>query len=145
MFDFYDLVLFSFLLIPIGRELNLTDGQESVLLGAALGGSGIGGIVFGHLSDAVGRKRMLMWTVCLYSLGTALTACATGPLTLCLFRLIIGLGVGGEWAVGHALLAESSPKHFRSRASAMLQAGEPVGVALAAVVGLLLTLSSAGG
>ncbi len=139
MFDFYDLVLFSFLLIPIGRELNLTDGQESVLLGAALGASGIGGIVFGYLSDVVGRKRVLMWTVCLYSLGTALTACSTGPLTLCVFRLITGLGVGGEWAVGHALLAESSPKHFRGRASALLQAGEPIGVALAAVVGLLLT------
>ena len=56
---------------------------------------------------------------------------------LLLFRLVTGLGVGGEWAVGHALLAESSPPRMRGRASALLQAGEPVGVALAAVVGLL--------
>jgi MFS family permease len=138
MFDFYDLVLFSFLLIPIGRELNLTEGQEAVLLGTALGASGIGGIVFGYVSDVVGRKRALVWTVCIYSLGTALTACATGPLTLCLFRFLTGLGVGGEWAVGHALIAESTPKHFRGRGSALLQAGEPIGVALAAIVGLLL-------
>jgi MFS family permease len=139
MFDFYDLVLFSFLLIPIGRELHLTEGQEAVLLGVALGASGIGGILFGYLSDLYGRKRALMWTVCLYSLGTALTACATGPVTLFLFRLLTGLGVGGEWAVGHALLAESTPKHLRGRGAALLQAGEPLGVALAAVVGLLLT------
>src|ERR1700712_193686 len=138
MFDFYDLVLFSFLLIPIGRELNLTETQEAVLLGTALGASGIGGIVFGYLSDGIGRKAALMWTVCIYSLGTALTACATGPLTLCLFRFLTGLGVGGEWAVGHTLISESTPKHFRGRGSALLQAGEPVGVALAAVVGLLL-------
>src|SRR3954469_13913449 len=139
MFDFYDLVLFSFLLIPIGRELKLTDGQEAVLLGTALGASGIGGILFGYVSDVVGRKRALMWTVCIYSIGTALTACAIGPLTLCLFRFLTGLGVGGEWAVGHALLAESTPKHFRGRGAALLQAGEPGGVALAALVGLLLT------
>jgi MFS family permease len=81
----------------------------------------------------------MVWTICLYSLGTALTAFATGPWTLLAFRLVTGLGVGGEWAVGHALLAESSPSHMRGRASALLQAGEPVGVALAALAGLLLT------
>jgi MFS family permease len=138
MFDFYDLVLFSFLLIPIGQELKLSEGQEAVLLGAALGASGVGGILFGYLSDLYGRKRTLMWTICLYSLGTGLTAFTTGPVTLFLFRGITGLGVGGEWAIGHALLAESSPKHFRGRGAALLQIGEPLGVALAAVIGLLV-------
>jgi len=138
MFDFYDLVLFSFLLIPIKHDLNLSESQETMLLGVALGASGIGGILFGYLSDLYGRKRAMMWTVCLFSLGTGLTAFATGPVTLFLFRLLTGLGVGGEWAVGHALLAESSPQHFRGRASALLQAGEPLGVALAAVMGLLV-------
>jgi MFS family permease len=137
MFDFYDLVLFSFLLVPIGRDLSLSDTQEAWLLGVALGASGVGGILFGYLSDIYGRKRIMTWTICLYSAGTALTAFATGPLTLLLFRLVTGLGVGGEWAVGHALLAESSPARMRGRASAFLQAGEPVGVALAAVMGLL--------
>jgi MFS family permease len=138
-FDFYDLVLFSFVLIPIGRDLHLTEGEEAVLLGVALGASGLGGILFGYLSDRFGRKRVMTWTIGLYSLGTALSAFATGPGTLLLFRLVTGLGVGGEWAVGHALLAESSPSHMRGRAAAYLQAGEPVGVGLAAVVGLLVT------
>jgi MFS family permease len=138
MFDFYDLVLFSFLLIPIGRDLQLSAAQEAVLLGAALGASGIGGLLFGYLSDRCGRKRAMMWTICLYSLGTALTAVATGPVSLLLFRLLTGLGVGGEWAVGHALLAESVPARMRGRAAALLQTGEPVGVALAAIVGLLV-------
>jgi MFS family permease len=139
MFDFYDLVLFSFLLIPVGHDLHLTQSQEAVLLGVALGGSGIGGILFGYLSDVYGRKRIMTWTILLYSLGTALTAFSTGPVSLLIFRLLTGLGVGGEWAVGHALLAESTPKQMRGRAAAMLQAGEPVGVGLAAVVGLLVT------
>lgn len=137
MFDFYDLVLFSFLLIPIGQDLGLSASQEAWLLGVALGGSGVGGILFGYLSDVYGRKKVMMWTICLYSVGTALTALATGPGTLLLFRLVTGLGVGGEWAVGHALLAESSPGRMRGRAAALLQAGEPVGVALAALMGLL--------
>jgi len=139
MFDFYDLVLFSFLLIPIGRDLGLSEPQEAVLLGVALGGSGIGGILFGYLSDLYGRKRIMTWTILLYSLGTALTALATGPISLLVFRALTGLGVGGEWAVGHAIMAESTPARMRGRASAFLQAGEPVGVALAAVVGLLVT------
>jgi len=80
-----------------------------------------------------------MWTIGVYSLGTGLTALSVGPWSLLGFRLLTGLGVGGEWAVGHALLAESSPSRMRGRAAAMLQSGEPLGVALAAVVGLLAT------
>jgi len=139
MFDFYDLVLFSFLLIPISRDLSLTSSQQAVLLGVALGGSGIGGILFGYLADLHGRKTVMMWTIGVYSLGTGLTALSVGPWSLLGFRLLTGLGVGGEWAVGHALLAESSPSRMRGRAAAMLQSGEPLGVALAAVVGLLAT------
>jgi MFS family permease len=139
MFDFYDLILFSFLLIPVGQDLRLSESQEALLLGVALGASGIGGILFGYLSDRLGRKRVMTWTIGLYSVGTALCACSVGPLSLLVFRLLTGLGVGGEWAVGHALLQEASPARMRGRASAFLQAGEPLGVGLAAVMGLLVT------
>jgi MFS family permease len=138
MFDFYDLVLFSFLLVPIGHELKMTAGQEATLLGVALGGSGIGGIIFGYLSDRFGRRHVMTWTIMVYSIGTGLTGFATGFWSILGFRLLTGLGVGGEWAVGHALLAESTPKHMRGRASALLQAGEPMGVGLAAVMGFLV-------
>jgi MFS family permease len=138
MFDFYDLVLFSFLLIPIGRDLHLASADQAVLLGVALGASGLGGILFGYLADLYGRRRVMTWTILVYSLGTALTALSTGYWSVLVFRLITGLGVGGEWAVGHALLAESSPSRMRGRAAAMLQSGEPIGVALAAVVGFML-------
>ncbi len=138
MFDFYDLVLFSFLLVPIGQELQMTPGQEATLLGVALGGSGFGGILFGYLSDRFGRRHVMTWTILVYSIGTGLTGFATGFWSILGFRLLTGLGVGGEWAVGHALLAESTPKHMRGRASALLQAGEPMGVGLAAIMGFLV-------
>jgi MFS family permease len=138
MFDFYDLVLFSFLLVPIGNDLKMTATQEATLLGVALGGSGIGGIIFGYLSDRFGRRHVMTWTILLYSIGTGLTGFATGFWSVLGFRLLTGLGVGGEWAVGHALLAESTPKSMRGRASALLQAGEPMGVGLAAIMGFLV-------
>ncbi len=138
MFDFYDLVLFSFLLTPIGRDLNLPTSDLAILLGVALGASGLGGILFGYLADLYGRRTIMTWTILVYSIGTALTACSVGFWTVLGFRLLTGLGVGGEWAVGHALLAESSPARMRGRASAALQAGEPMGVGLAAVVGFMV-------
>jgi MFS family permease len=138
LFDFYDLVLISYLLIPVGHDLALTHDQQSILLGAALGASGIGGIAGGYLSDRFGRRRVMSWTILLYSAGTLLTAASWGFTSLLVFRLLTGLGLGGEWAVGHALLAESTPRSMRGRASAMLQAGEPVGVGLAALVGLFV-------
>jgi MFS family permease len=138
-FDFYDLILISFLLIPIGKDLGLTHPEEALILAMALGASGIGGILFGYLSDRCGRKRVMTWTIGIYSLGTALCALSVGPWSLLVFRLLTGLGVGGEWAVGHALVQEASPRHMRGRAAAFLQAGEPLGVGLAAVVGLLVT------
>jgi MFS family permease len=138
-FDFYDLILISFLLIPIGKDLRLSTAEEALILGVALGASGIGGILFGYLSDRCGRKQVMTWTIGLYSLGTALCAFSTGPWSLLVFRLLTGLGVGGEWAVGHALVQEASPKHMRGRAAAFLQAGEPLGVGMAAVMGLLIT------
>ncbi len=138
MFDFYDLVLFSFLLVPIGNDLALTPGQEATLLGVVLGGSGVGGILFGYLSDRFGRRHVMTWTILVYSVGTGLTGFSTGFWSLLGFRLLTGLGVGGEWAVGHALLAESTPQAMRGRASALLQAGEPMGVGLAAIMGFLV-------
>ncbi len=138
-FDFYDLMLISFLLIPIGKDLRLSVAEEALILGVALGASGIGGILFGYLSDRHGRKQVMTWTIGLYSLGTALCALSVGPRSLLVFRLLTGLGVGGEWAVGHALVQEFSPGHMRGRAAAFLQAGEPLGVGLAAVMGLLIT------
>jgi MFS family permease len=138
LFDFYDLTLIAYVLPLLIRDFNLTGSQASWLLGIGLGASGVGGIFFGWLADRWGRKSVLMITISLYSLGTALGAFAYSVESFLFFRALAGLGVGGEWAVGHALVAESVDKSVRGRAGALLQSGEPVGVALAAAVGLLL-------
>ena len=77
MFDFYDLMLFSFLLVPIKKALALSDAQLSLLLGVSLASTAVGGLVFGWLADRFGRKHVLSATILTYSLGTFLCGIST--------------------------------------------------------------------
>ncbi|HRZ22050.1 MAG TPA: MFS transporter, partial [Bacteroidales bacterium] len=70
VFDFYDLILFTFLLIPISQEYGFSNLQMSYILGSTLAATAIGGVIFGMLSDRFGRKAVLQWTILTYSLGT---------------------------------------------------------------------------
>jgi MFS family permease len=137
-FDFYDLVLLGFIKDPVSQALHISPVAQSWLLGVALGASGVGGIVGGALADRVGKRTMLAWTVFIYSLGSLVCGLAPGVGAFVLGRAIVGLGVGGEWAIGHGMLAEAVRPERRGRWSAALQSGEPLGVAMAAVVGYLV-------
>ncbi|HXU63562.1 MAG TPA: MFS transporter, partial [Polyangia bacterium] len=137
-FDFYDLVLLGFLKDAVARDLHLSRAAESWLLGAGLGASGIGGLVAGALADRIGKRAVLSATVAVYSLGSLICGLAPSGTVFFAGRIVQGIGVGGEWAIGHGMLAEAVPPQVRGRAAAALQSGEPVGVALAAVVGYLV-------
>ncbi|MBI1850782.1 MAG: MFS transporter [Planctomycetes bacterium] len=134
IFDFYDLILYTFLVTPISKELHFTDSQTAWLIGVSLGATGIGGAAFGILADRYGRKRILQWTVVTYSVGVFLSGFAQGFWSLLFFRVLTGVGVGGEWGVGHVLLSEIMPAQQRGRAGALMQSGAPLGVALATIV-----------
>lgn len=138
VFDFYDLILIAFLIPVIEADLGVDHHFGAWMLGIGLGASGLGGILFGWLADLYGRKKILAITVVLFSLGMLATGLVQDPGQFLLARFITGLGLGGEWAVGHALIAESVPAEKRGRWSAFLQSGEPVGVGLAAVVGFMV-------
>lgn len=135
LFDFYDLMLFSFLAIPIQKALGLSEASMSLLIGASLAATAIGGISFGYIADRFGRKTVLSWTILIYSLGTFMCGFAQGALWLLAFRVITGLGVGGEWATGQTLVGETFPARMRARFAAVMQTGAPLGVALASIVG----------
>lgn len=137
-FDFYDLVLLGFIKEPVAHDLHLSHTAETWMLGVALGSSGFGGIVAGALADRYGKRTLLATTVALYSLGSLISGLAPSVGVFLFGRVIVGLGVGGEWAIGHGMLAEAVDPKLRGRASAALQAGEPVGVALAAIAGFLI-------
>jgi MFS family permease len=138
VFDFYDLVLLGFLKEAVGKDLGLSHAAESWMLGVALGASGIGGILSGALADRFGKRKLLSTTIWLYSLGSLGAGLAPSLPWFLAARAVVGLGVGGEWAIGHGMVAEAVAPHFRGRASAFLQSGEPVGVMLAAIAGFLI-------
>ncbi len=135
LFDFYDLMLFSFLAIPMKRDLGLSDTSLSILLGCSLAATAVGGIACGYLADRLGRRRVLALTIVVYSVGTFLCGMASGFWSLLVFRIVTGIGVGGEWATGHTLIGETFPAARRARFAAVMQTGAPLGIALAAVVG----------
>lgn len=135
LFDFYDLMMFSFLLIPIQKTLKLSDDRLSLLLGATLAATALGGVIFGNLADRYGRKTVLSWTILIYSIGTFCCGFAESAVWLLVFRVVTGLGVGGEWATGQTLVGETFPAKMRARFAAVMQTGAPLGIALAALVG----------
>lgn len=135
LFDFYDLMLFSFLLVPIKHDLGIADTGLSLILGASLGATALGGLLFGYLADLFGRKSVLCITILVYSIGTFFCGFTNSLIGLLIFRIITGLGVGGEWAIGQTLVGETFPANVRARFAAVMQTGAPLGIALAAVVG----------
>jgi MFS family permease len=137
MFDFYDLILYSFLLNPISRELNLTRDQHSWVMGFSLGMTAAGGVLCGVLADRFGRRPVLQGTILAYSVGTLMCAFSGSLASLLFWRSVTGLGVGGQWGSGHALIAETFPPKRRGHYGAMMQSGAPLGVGLAAVMGSL--------
>ena len=123
VFDFYDLMLLSFLLVAIKRDLGLADTELSLLLGVSLATTALGGLFFGWLADRAGRKLVLSATILTYSLGTFLCGFGVNLPMLLVFRTITGLGVGGEWATGQTMVGETFPARMRGRIAAVMRAG----------------------
>jgi MFS family permease len=135
IFDFYDLILYSFLLIPIGAEFHFSKQQLAWVYSLTLLMTGAGGILFGMLSDRFGRKPVLQWTVICYCVGTFLCGFTQSFWWLFAWRAVTGLGIGGEWGVGHTLISETFPAQKRGRFGAVMQSGAAMGVGLAAIMG----------
>lgn len=115
--------------------------KSAYIQAAFLTGWALGGAFFGRLGDRLGRSRALALTVLTYALCTGLCALAQTWWQLMAFRFLAALGIGGEWAVGAALLAETWPRAWRPWLAAVLQSGVNLGILLAAaVVGLLALL-----
>ncbi|MFL5241650.1 MAG: MFS transporter [Gemmataceae bacterium] len=101
-------------------------------------GWGTGGLIFGIMGDRLGRVKTMMLTILFYSVFTGLSAWSVGVVDFILYRFLSGLGVGGEFAVGVALLAETMPDKARSYALGSLQAFSAAGNISAALVYMLV-------
>jgi MFS family permease len=134
VFDFYDLILFSFTKRTIAAELDLDAVAVGWIEGASLAATAVGGFLFGRIADRVGRRPAMVASIVVFSLGALLTGLANGGASLLLARLVTGLGVGGEWGIGHAVVADVWRGKQRDVVHGILQAGSPVAMAAAAAV-----------
>jgi benzoate transport len=136
--DGFDLLMLGFMLPAIGADLHLGPAQAGALVTWTLIGAVAGGIGFGMLSDRFGRVRVLTWTILLFAVFTGLCALARGYADLLVYRTIAGIGLGGEFGIGMALVAEAWPAHLRARASSYVGLGWQAGVLAAALFTPLL-------
>jgi MFS family permease len=132
--DGFDLLILGFMLTAISRDLHLTQPQAASLVTATLVGAVLGGFVFGLLSDRLGRVRVLTWSIVLFAVFTGLCALAQGYWDLMIYRAIAGIGLGGEFGIGMALVAEAWPSDKRARATSYVGLGWQFGVLCAALV-----------
>jgi MFS family permease len=134
MLDAMDVLLYVFALQTLRGVFGLSNAQAGLISAATLATSAIGGIAAGVLSDRFGRRRLLVWTILLYSFGSLATATAGSLAELLLWRAVVGFGLGGEWAAGATLVAETWPAPTRAKAMGFMQGGWALGYMLAAVV-----------
>lgn len=133
MLDAFDVMLYSLVLASLMGDLGLSKAEGGALNSVTLVAGAAGGLLFGILADRYGRTRALMWSVLVYSIFTALCGVAQNLWQLAIFRFFLGLGMGGEWACGAALVSETWPASSRGRAFAFMQSAWAIGSGAAAV------------
>lgn len=139
MLDAMDVMLYSMVLAHLMRDIGMDKAEAGLLNSLTLLASAIGGLAFGFLADRVGRTRALMLSILVYSLASGACAFSTSILQLAVFRFILGLGMGGEWTTGAALIAETWPAEHRGKALGLMQSTWAIGEMIAAgVVALVL-------
>lgn len=134
MLDSFDAMLYALVLAHVMRDLSMTKATAGLLSALMLLASGIGGILFGFLADRIGRRRALMLSIVTYSVCSFASGLSTSILMLAIFRFVLGLGMGGEWNTGAALVAETWPDELRAKAIAIVQSSWAIGYALASLV-----------
>jgi MFS family permease len=134
MLNAFDVMLYSLIVTRLMSVFGMDQATAGLLNALTLVASAIGSFLFGLLADRFGRRRMLNYSIITYSVFTFACGLANSVTILALLRFLVGLGMGGEWNCGAALVAETWPTRWRGRAMGMVLSGWAVGYALAAVV-----------
>ena len=138
MLDAFDVMLYALVVNAVREDLKLS-GEVAGLLGSlTLLASAAGGMAFGVFADRVGRTRALMLSVLIYSVFTALCGFAQSAMQLAVFRIGLGIGMGGEWASGAALVSETWKPKDRGKALGLMQSSWAIGYGLAALANYLV-------
>ena len=138
MLDSMDIMLYAMVLAHLMRDFGMSMATAGLMGSLTLLASAIGGIAFGLIADRVGRVKALMGSILVYSVFTGACGLSQNIVQLAVFRVLLGLGMGGEWATGAALVAETWPSEHRGKALGIMQSSWAVGYALAAAITALI-------
>ncbi|MBM3295671.1 MAG: MFS transporter, partial [Candidatus Aminicenantes bacterium] len=138
MLDAFDVMLYALVLAYLIKDLGMTKPTAGLLGSLTLLASAAGGVLFGVVADRKGRTWALRASILIYSVFTAACGLASSVPMLAVFRVCLGLGMGGEWASGAALVSETWPAEHRGKALALVQSFWAVGYAAAAGVTALV-------
>ena len=138
MLDSFDVMLYALVLASLMPALGLSKETAGLLGSVTLLAAAAGGVVFGVVADRFGRTRALMASVLIYSVFTAACGFAQTAAQLAVFRVLLGIGMGGEWASGAALVSETWPDEHRGKALGFMQSAWAIGYAAAALVTMLV-------
>jgi SHS family lactate transporter-like MFS transporter len=136
--DAFDFFLLTFVIPPLARDFQRSVAEIGYAITLTLAMRPLGAFIFGLLADRFGRRIPLMIDIIFYSVIELLTAFAPSYSWLLIFRILYGIGMGGEWELGASLAMESLPTNARGLFSGILQQGYAFGYLLAAVANLLV-------
>ena len=138
MLDAMDVLLYVFAVQTLRDQFHWSASTAGLVSSATLITSAAGGMVAGIVADRVGRTRTLVYTILLYSIGSAGSATSLGLFSLLAWRAVVGLGLGGAWSAGAVLVSESWPPQHRAKAIGLMQSGWAIGYMLAAATTALI-------
>jgi MFS family permease len=134
LLDAFDVMLYALILTAVIQDLGLSRETGGLMASLTLGASAIGGLLFGVLADKLGRTRALNLSILLYSVFTFACGLAQDVTQFAIFRVLLGLGMGGEWASGATLVSETWSEKHRGKALGIMQSCWAIGYGLAAIV-----------
>src|SRR4029453_9272709 len=134
MLDAMDFMLYAMAIGQLRAYFSINDATAGLLGTVTLAMSAVGGIIFGFVADRLGRTRALMFTILIFSLASLGASTSQTIIQLLMWRAILGIGMGGEWASGAVLVSETWPAEHRNKAISIMQSGWAIGYILAALL-----------
>ena len=138
MLDAMDFMLYAMAIGQLRAYFGFNDAIAGMLGTVTLVMSGVGGVLWGYLADRFGRTRALMGTIVMFSVASLGAATSQSVIQLLMWRALLGIGMGGEWASGAVLISETWPPAHRNKAISLMQSGWALGYIAAAVVAALV-------
>jgi MFS family permease len=138
MLDAMDFMLYAMAIGQLRTYFGFNDATAGMLGTITLVMSGVGGVIFGYVADRVGRARALMATILFFSVASLGAATSQSVMQLLIWRALLGIGMGGEWASGAVLISETWPPAHRDKAISIMQSGWAIGYIAAALMAALV-------